>query len=175
MADFVSRRPGALDRAYRAYGSLLYSVARHILGNDDDAMDCVHDALVRIWYRSETFRPERGSLRAYLAVCVRNEAIGRKRAAARHFTIEQRALEARVEQSYELEIQDVALRERLRSALGALPSEQREALVLSYGRHLSHGQISESLGVPLGTIKSRIALALRKLQKALAAHEHREC
>ncbi|MBD5657745.1 MAG: sigma-70 family RNA polymerase sigma factor [Candidatus Eremiobacteraeota bacterium] len=171
-ADFVARRHDALDRAYRAYGRQLYSVARHVLGSDADAQDCVHDALLRIWQRPETFRPERGSLRAYLSVCVRNEAIGRKRSAARHFTIEQRLGESE-DVRYELEIEDHAERARLREALGTLPVEQRQALECAYWRHLSHGQIAETLDVPLGTIKSRLAMGLRKLQRALGAYEHR--
>lgn len=171
-ADFVARKSDALDRAYRAYGRLLYSVARHVLGSDDDAQDCVHDALLRVWQRPAAFSPERGSLRAFLTVCVRNEAIGRKRTAARHFTIEQRLVESESDLQYEFEIGDHVERARLRDALGTLPLEQRRALELAYWRHLSHGQISEALGVPLGTIKSRLAMGLRKLQHALTANEH---
>jgi RNA polymerase sigma-70 factor (ECF subfamily) len=171
-AAFVARRHDALHRAYRAYGRLLYSVARHVLGGDADAQDCVHDALLRVWQRPETFRPERGTLRAFLTVCVRNEAIGRKRSAARHFTIEQRLTQSEGSMHYEFEIEDQAELAQLRGALGTLPAEQRRALELAYWQHLSHGQISEALGVPLGTIKSRLALGLRKLQQTFAAYEH---
>jgi RNA polymerase sigma-70 factor (ECF subfamily) len=168
-ANFVARRPEALEAAYRAHASILYSVARHVLGNDSDAQDCVHDALLRVWSRPQTYRPERGSLRTFLSVCVRNEAIGRKREAARHFHIEQRAAIAEPEQPYELEIDDHVDRARLHDALAALPGEQRQALELAYFRYLSHAQIAEKLGVPLGTIKSRLAMGLRKLQTALPA------
>ncbi len=173
VAAFVARKHDALDRAYRAYGRVLYSVARHILVSDADAQDCVHDALLRIWQRPETFRPERGSLRAFLSVCVRNEAIGRKRSAARHFTIEQRLAQNEGSLQYEFDLDDHAELARLREALGTLPPEQRRALELAYWQHLSHGQISEPLGVPLGTIKSRLALGLRKLQRTFTAFEDR--
>lgn len=173
VTDFVARKHDALDRAYRAHGRLLYSVALHILGRDDEAQDCVHDALLRIWQRPDTFKPDRGSLRTFLSVCVRNEAIGRKRTAARHFTIEQRLVESEGDLQYDLEIEDFAERVRLRDALGTLPVEQRQALEFAYWRHLSHGQISQELGVPLGTIKSRLATGLRKLQRALESCEHR--
>lgn len=146
-------------------------MARHTLGRDDDAQDCVHDVLLRIWQRPQTFRPERGSLRAFLTVCVRNEAIALKRTAARHVAIEQRLFENEGDSHYEIDIEDHAQRERLREAFGTLPPEQRQALEYAYWRHLSHGQISDALGVPLGTIKSRLALGLRKLQKALEACE----
>jgi RNA polymerase sigma-70 factor (ECF subfamily) len=168
VADFLAGTSTGLEGVYRAYGRALYSGARHILENDEDAQDCVHDALLRLWQRSESFRPERGSLRSYLIVCVRNEALARKRAAARHFHIEQRA--ARDEQAqYELDVSDPIERDRLRRALGALPPEQRAALELAYFGRLTHVQVAERLGEPLGTTKSRIALALRKLGAALGA------
>src|ERR1700686_5348341 len=97
VADFLAGKSSGLESVYQAYGKPLYSAARSVLGNDDDAQDCVHDALVRIWQRAGSYRPERGSLRSYLLVSVRNEALTRKRNAARHFTIEERA--ARAEQS----------------------------------------------------------------------------
>ena len=161
----MARRPEALESAYRSYATLLYSVARHILGSDDDAMDCVHDALMRVWHRPNAFRAERGSLRAYLAVCVRNEAVTRRRDAARHHAIEQRL--AGGESSYvEPEPVDRLELEHLRRALGTLPSEQKDALELAYYRYFTHTQIAEALQLPLGTVKSRLKLALRKLQGA---------
>jgi len=168
-ADFVARRPQALEAAYRAYAPTLYSVARQVLGNDSDAQDCVHDALMRVWGRTGAFRPERGSLRTFLSVCVRNEAIGRRREAARHFHIEQRLALDEPERPYEFEVRDHVELGRLRDALTALPPEQRQALELAYFQYLSHTQISEKLGVPLGTIKSRLAMGLRKLQDAMPA------
>ncbi len=168
VADFVAGKGIGLERVYAAYGTALYSVARYVLGNDEDAQDCVHDALVRIWQRSGSYRPERGTLRAYLLVSVRNEALTRKRNAARHLTIEERA--ARGEQTaYEIVMNDPIERTRLRDALALLPAEQLAALELAYFAQLTHSQVAKRLGVPLGTTKSRIAIALRKLGTALRA------
>lgn len=165
VRDFLASKSSGLESVYAAYGRPLYSVARNVLGNDDDAQDCVHDALVRIWQRSGSYRSERGSLRSYLLVSVRNEALTRKRNAARHLDIEERAV--REEQSaYELEVNDPIERARLRRALAALPAEQRVALELAYFGHLTHVQVAERLHIPLGTTKSRIALGLRKLKAA---------
>jgi RNA polymerase sigma-70 factor (ECF subfamily) len=166
VADFLAGRGSGLESVYRAYGTPLYSAARHVLGNDEDAQDCVHDALLRVWQRSESYRRERGSLRSYLLVCVRNEALTRMRNAARHVRIEERAVRSEPP-AYELEVSDRVERERLRRALAALPPEQRAALELAYFGHLTQVQIAERLGVPLGTIKSRLSLALRKLNVAL--------
>ncbi len=166
VADFLAGKSSGLESVYAAYGRPLYSVARNVLGNDDDAQDCVHDALVRVWQRSPSYRPEHGSLRSYLLVSVRNEALTRKRNAARHLNIEQRAVRDELSE-YELEVNDPIERATLRRALAALPAEQRVALELAYFGHLTYVQVAERLGVPLGTIKSRIALALRKLNAAL--------
>ncbi len=54
-----------MEGAYRTYGTALYSTARYVLGNDDDAQDCVHDALLRVWQQSTSYRPERGALRTF--------------------------------------------------------------------------------------------------------------
>ena len=166
VADFLARKTSGLESVYRAYGTPLYSVARHVLGNDEDAQDCVHDALLRVWQRSESYRRERGPLRSYLLGAVRNEALTRKRNAARHLRIEERA--ARSDSpTYEFEVSDRVERERLRRAMAALPQEQRAALELAYFGGLTQVQVAERLGVPLGTIKSRLSLALRKLNVAM--------
>ena len=156
----------SLEEVYAAFGGALYSLARSVLGGDADAQDCVHDVLVRAWQRPGAFRPERGSLRAYLMACVRNEAIGRKRSAARHFHIEERLAKSE-RREYEIEVKDHVETDRLRRVLAALPAEQRTAVELAYFGHLSQTEIAEKLHEPLGTVKSRVALALRKLRLAL--------
>jgi RNA polymerase sigma factor (sigma-70 family) len=170
VADFIARRNEGLEAVYEAYGTALFSVARHVLGDDDDAQDCVHDVLLRLWRRPDSYRRERGSLRAYLMVCIRNEAVTRLRSAARHRKIETQ-LAASETTAYEFEIRDVVESERLRRALAVLPPDQRSALALAYAGQLSHREISARLGVPLGTIKSRISLGLRRLQTMLSRQE----
>jgi RNA polymerase sigma-70 factor (ECF subfamily) len=166
VADFLAGMRSGLERVYEAYGRYLYSVARHILGNEDDAQDCVHDGLLRLWKRALPYRPERGSLRSYLAVCIRNDAVSRRRDAERRLRIETRA--ARFDLSTcELEPRDGMDRERVRRALTALPAAQREALELVYFGHLTHVQVAARLHVPLGTVKGRLTLGLGKLRAAL--------
>jgi RNA polymerase sigma-70 factor (ECF subfamily) len=168
VADFVAGKSSGLEAVYRAYGRPLYSVARNVLANDEDAADCVHDALVRIWQRPGSYSPQRGPLRSYLLVSVRNEALTRRRNAARHAFIEEHAAQQASDQlTYELEVNDPIERERLRRALAELPKEQKNALELAYFGQLTHVQVAQRLGVPLGTTKSRIAMALRKLNTAL--------
>jgi RNA polymerase sigma-70 factor (ECF subfamily) len=167
VADFFARKNSGLEGVYRTYGTPLHSVARHFLKNDDDAQDCVHDALLHVWQREGSYRPERGALRSYLLGCVRNEAITRTRKAVRHLRMEERG--ARLDSPfYELEVNDLVEGERLRCALEALPANQRTPLELAYFGQLTQVEVAERLGVPLGTIKSRPRLALRKLNGLLA-------
>lgn len=163
---FARRERWAFDEAYRRFGSLLYSVALKVLHSAEDAEDCVHDVLVRVWKNPHTFTVERGSVRAFLVVCVRNDAISRTRSAARQDRLAQQ-VSRETPVVDELQIPDFIEEQRVREALAQLPDEQRTALVLAYFGEKTHVQIAEQLGTPLGTVKSRIALGLRKLGNAL--------
>jgi len=168
VADFIAREPRGLEAAYRRHATALYSVALGVLRDSDDAQDCVHDALLRVWQRAGSYRRERGPLRAFLMACVRNEALSRLRARERRARLEGVA-QAGTPQSYEGEFSDPLESARLRAALASLPDEQRTAVQLAYGNHLTRAQIAERLAVPLGTVKSRVTMGLRRLGTLLAA------
>ena len=163
---FAARRPEALARAYESYARLLVSVARHVLSEASAAEDCVHDALLRVWQAPDSYSTERGTLRAFLISCVRNEALSRLRSGNRRVERERRAhlLEA---PPYESEPADPVDARRVRAALARLPAEQRDSIECAYFENLTQAQIAERLGVPLGTVKSRVSLALRKLRAEL--------
>jgi RNA polymerase sigma-70 factor, ECF subfamily len=169
-AAFAAKERWAFDEAYSRYGKLLYSTAYHVLGNAEDAQDCVHDALTRVWRSPDSYVRSRGAVRSFLTVCVRNEAITRLRSKARRRRLEERVAAEPAEHD-ELRIVDVIEHDRLRGALAVLPSEQRRPLELAYFEYKTHVEIARELDEPLGTIKSRIALALRKLGTALGAQE----
>jgi RNA polymerase sigma-70 factor (ECF subfamily) len=160
-AAFAAHVDGALEEAYRRHAPALQAAARHVLGTAGDARDCVHDALIRVWSKEGAYRPERGALRSFLIVCVRNEAISRKRSAVRHVASEQRAAAA---PTFGI---DVAERLAVRTALSTLPPEQRDVIELAYWGDCTQAEIASRLGIPLGTIKSRAALGLRKLARTL--------
>jgi RNA polymerase sigma factor (sigma-70 family) len=165
-AAFAAHADGALEEAYRRYASALQAAARHVLGTAGEARDCVHDALIRVWSKEGVYRPERGTLRAFLVVCVRNEAISRKRSDVRHVATEQRAAVATPAFGV-----DVAERVAVRDALAVLPREQRDVIELAYWGDYTQAEIASRLGIPLGTIKSRAALGLRKLARTLSQRD----
>lgn len=126
------------------------------------------EALARVWRSAGSYTRSRGTVRSFLTVCVRNEAITRLRSKARRLRLAERiALEP--EEHDELHIPDVVETDRLRSALDRLPPEQRRPLEMAYYEQKSHTEIARELDAPLGTIKSRIAMGLRKLGSALGA------
>jgi RNA polymerase sigma-70 factor (ECF subfamily) len=80
---FAAHERWAFEEAYRRYASLLYSTAYNVLENAEDAQDCVHDALARVWRSANSYSRARGAVRSFLVVCVRNEAISRRRSQTR--------------------------------------------------------------------------------------------
>jgi RNA polymerase sigma factor (sigma-70 family) len=172
-AGFAAQRQDGLAGAYRRYGRLLYTVARNALGSGAAAEDCVHDALLRVWQTPGAYRPERGDLRAFLVACVRNEAMTMLRSASRRSAREERADRLQPVRSTTFEVADHVEIQRLRDALGRLPDDQRAALDLAYFGNNTHVQVAEALGLPLGTVKGRIASAMRRLATELSFAEEK--
>jgi RNA polymerase sigma-70 factor (ECF subfamily) len=142
---FAAHERWAFARAYQEYASLLYSVAYNVLRNGEEAQDCVADAIARLWRSSSAYSSKRGSVRSFLVVCVRNEAISRRRRQNR--------------------------RVRLEEPFAKVPDDQRAALQLAFYDGKTHTEIAAELNVPLGTIKSRISLGLRKIAATLGSDE----
>jgi RNA polymerase sigma factor (sigma-70 family) len=166
VADFLARRPEGLARAYDAYAAELCSVARSVLGERERAQDCVHDALLRVWRRPGSYDPARGSLRAFLCGCVRNEALGELRRASRQAERERRASRGEALQE-ELPLIDHVEAARVRDAIARLPEAQRDAIVRAYYGNRSQSEIAAETQTPLGTVKSRVSTAMLKLASEL--------
>jgi len=163
---FAAKQRWAFDEAYKRYGKLLYSAAFRVLENAQDAQDCVHDVLVRIWRSEDSYARSRGTLGGFLAVCARNEAITRMRSRARRRNAEKR-LTALAQEQDELHIPDFIEARRVRAALRSLPPEQARPLEMAFFEQKTHLEVAAELRQPLGTVKSRIAAGLRKLGAAL--------
>ncbi len=157
----MARQAWAYEAAYRMYRNLLFGAALTVLRDRADAEDCVHDVLVRLWQRGHAYSTQRGSLRAFLIVCARNEALSRVRRDANRKRILE-SLEPLTDQEQLLDA--VALSQGVRALTGV----QREAIQLAYYEGLTHAEIANRLGTPLGTVKSRLSEALRSLRGALS-------
>lgn len=159
----------AYEAVYRIHGDALLAAARSVLHDASDAQDCVHDVMVRLWKRRNVFTPERGSLRAFLAVCARNEALTRARNAGTRDRILTRSLVPPAPSPDHGA--DVAERVSVGRALDALTDKQRETIEMAYYQCLTHPEIAERTGEPVGTVKSRLSGALRRLREHFTAEE----
>jgi RNA polymerase sigma-70 factor (ECF subfamily) len=156
----------AFERAYRTHADRLRAVAFHVLHDRDAAQDAVHTALTRVW-SAGAYRPERGELLPFLIACVRREAIDVARGASRRRARELRAVPDATAPD-ELEAIDPVEARRLQQALEMLPPAQREIIQRAYYAQRTLAEIAGESGVPLGTVKSRLSAALRRLHDALS-------
>jgi len=163
---FAARESGAFEAAYDAYRRHLYGAAYAVLRDAGDAQDCVHDVLVKLWKHGHAYTPARGSLEAFLVVCVRNEALSRRRRDTNRGRIARERL-APVPSSPPPD-DPAVLRMDMARLLEHLSEAQRKAVRLAYYDGLTHEQIAHRLGEPVGTVKSRLSNALRALRALLA-------
>jgi RNA polymerase sigma-70 factor (ECF subfamily) len=164
---FAAREEWALAETYRRYAPLLYSVALRVLGETSAAEDCVHDTILRLWERAHSYRVERGALRAFLVVAVRNDALSRLRTSQRRLRLLPRLFNPETADDPMAYVEDRELREQVE----ALPPEQRDIVRLAYFNGFTHVEAARELNVPLGTVKSRLNSALRRLASSLGGSQ----
>ncbi len=163
----------ALAALYDRHGPRAFSLALRILGDPETAEEVVLDVFWSIWQHAGTFMPERSRFTTWLYAMVRNRAIDalrrRRVRPPRAYEIEPESAEAAAaDPTVEALAEAEELSRAIREAMAALPEAQRQVLELAYFRGWSHREIAEYLGEPLGTVKSRLHLALRKLHDWLA-------
>ncbi len=168
-AAFVARQAWAFEAAYQAYRRRLYGTAFTVLRDAGGAEDCVHDVLVRLWTHGHAYCTSRGSLEAFLVVCVRNDALSRLRRARNRERIVREHLS--VVESTTASDDPAVRRIDVARAMSRLNENQQRAIRLAYFDGLTHEQIAQRLGEPVGTIKSRLSNSLRLLRTLLSQGE----
>jgi RNA polymerase sigma-70 factor, ECF subfamily len=160
--------PGALNRerdvreAYAAHAGELYGFAVRSLGDSGLAEEAVQETFLRAWRAGDRFDPQIGSLRTWLFAILRNVVIDLGRARASR----PRLAEGGDEQSVE-PIDEALLAWQLEEAMRRIGEQHRRVLVETYYRGRPYGEVAEELGVPEGTVKSRVYYGLRALRVAL--------
>lgn len=170
MVMVAGGRPEALEAIYDRYAGLSYSLALRILGDRGAAEEVVQDTFVTLWRKAETYKSESGKVHSWLLRIVRNRAIDelrRQRSPVRQDQAYQPASEMLYDPSEVDAIRSTELRSVIGDALEELPTNQRAVVEMAYMEGLSQREISEHTGVPLGTVKTRTRLALRKLRQTL--------
>lgn len=163
--------PAAFDVLYRRHGAAAFALARRMLGSQARAEDAVQEAFISLWRTARRYDSARGSVRSWLLGIVRNRSIDALRGLDVHQRrrIEMENFEDRVATLDETE-GDFVSREQARSvqsALATLPRDQRRVLELAYFGGWTQTEIAEHLELPLGTVKSRARLGLKKLRCGL--------
>jgi RNA polymerase sigma-70 factor, ECF subfamily len=167
----------ALGELYDRYNHLVFSVACAILGDRAVAEEVTLDVFVRVWRSAGTYRAELGRVDTWLVAITRHHAIDTLRWQNSRADMHSVQLnEAFVPDGSEMrgpeeDAQTSIQREVVQRAVAQLPHDQRESLILAYFRGYTHQEIAEFLNQPLGTVKTRIRLAMQKLRQILEADQ----
>lgn len=166
----VAGEPEALKELYDRYAPRLLGLALRILGSRDDAEEALQEAFLYAWRRAARYRRSRAAVSTWLSLIVRSRAIDKLRSRgaqqAREVDEPQDDIAAVSPRGYS----DILSKERHRSvrrALGELPSAQRRVVELAYFGGLTQSEIASREQIPIGTVKTRTLLAMKKLRLAL--------
>src|ERR1700692_846482 len=158
----------AMASLYDRYGRLVYSVALRVLRDGAAAEDVLQEIFLQLWrnpgaFRATGFRETGGSLGGWLTVVARNRSIDALRRRRPQEPVEEVALATPCNLAEESERN--LMMERARGLVGLLPQTQRKTLEMAFFDGLTHAEIAEMTGEPLGTVKTRIRSALLALRK----------
>jgi len=165
----------ALSALYDRYGRLVFGLALHSVGDRATAEEITQDVFLRVWQRAGQYRSDRGKVSTWLTGITRHRAIDQLRREgarpAQPHAWAEASPEAEASQGTtdgpEHEVALAMEREQVHKALATLPEDQKHVLALAYFQGLSQSQIAAALDLPLGTVKTRIRLAMIKLRQAL--------
>jgi RNA polymerase sigma-70 factor (ECF subfamily) len=156
----------AMAAVYDRYSRIVYCIALRVLREPGLAEDVMQEVLLQVWKRPQSFVSQRGNLGAWLSVVTRNRSIDvlRKRSPLEPLDEmplpDPRDMVLASEQNW--------LMDKVRVAIDSLPEEQQDPLELAYFHGLSHTEIAEKTGSPLGTVKTRIRAGLMTIRKAMS-------
>ncbi|GAB4539872.1 MAG: sigma-70 family RNA polymerase sigma factor [Anaerolineae bacterium] len=162
-----------MSELYDRHSRLVFSLAMNMVGDQGTAEEITLDVFTRLWDKASTYRPEQARVTTWLASITRYRSIDilrRRGSRPEQHSVSWAELPPDAmpdtngpEEAAELSMQ----RQRVRAAVAELPPEQRQVLTLAYFKGYTHREIAETLGQPLGTVKTRIRLAIHKLRDAL--------
>jgi RNA polymerase sigma-70 factor, ECF subfamily len=154
----------AMAEVFDRYGRIVYSVAFRVLKDTGHAEDVMQEIFFQVWRNPNSFVQGRGSLGAWLVVVARNRSIDFLRRRKPTDSVDDVVLAVNCDLASEAEHN--ALMEKVHKVMKDLPAEQQRSMELAFFDGLSHSEIAEKTGDPLGTVKTRIRLALISLRKA---------
>ena len=163
---------GAFAQLYDRFSPGLYSLVLKMTSNEAEAEDVLQDAFSHIWRRAATYDRERSAAFTWAVMITRNKCIDRMRMRQRAARIAEKAAnEVGSDQVDDAAAEEAVLRDqrlRVRTVLAQVAPEQKVAIELAFFNDLTHEQIAERLGAPLGTVKARIRRGLQRLRELLS-------
>ncbi|GAA4019120.1 sigma-70 family RNA polymerase sigma factor [Deinococcus rubellus] len=172
IARFAMRDEAALGELFDRYSAAAHGLALYILKENAAAQEIVHDSFLKVWNKPQLFDPQRAAFSTFILTVVRHAAISRLRGVRFHLPLEDEEglplplADEKVDLLGLSEQRQVA--ERVQAALLALKLPQRETVERAYYRGETREAIAEAMGVPVGTVKSRLKYALEKLRGVLS-------
>jgi RNA polymerase sigma-70 factor (ECF subfamily) len=175
MVEQIQDTVTSIDSLYAQFGRPAFALAYRVLGDPEAAEDVVQDAFLTAWRHAATCERLGGSVRPWLMAVVRNRAIDVMRAGRSRPVVNAALDEAYFIPAEGSDPAGQAVRRievlSVRIAVAALPPVQRETVELAFFAGLSYVEVAERMGAPLGTVKSRIRLATRRLRELLSADD----
>lgn len=164
VARVASGDAVALRELYDRYGRVIYSLAYRLTHDATLSEECVQDVFVALWRRAADFDPNRAKLTTWLFVVARNRAIelGRQKTRRPELRDDLEPAGSEPDPADLIAVADES--QRVAEAIAELPEDQLAVLRLSYFDGLSHSEIAQVIGIPLGTVKGRMRLALERLR-----------
>lgn len=170
LRRIADRRQEALAALYDRFSPLLLAVTRRILGNGSDAEEVVQEVFLQVWAQAGRYDARRSSVPTWLVLIARSRAIDLLRSRG----VRERAVTAATSEMPGDEspkgpesVWYEERRARLAGALDGLPAEQRQVVQQAFFLGMSQREIAEANRIPLGTVKTRTLLAMRKLRESL--------
>jgi RNA polymerase sigma-70 factor (ECF subfamily) len=163
----------ALSELYDRYSRLIYSVALNTLSDSGRAEEVTLDVFERVWEKARTYSAEQGRVVTWLTSIARHRSIDLYRQYKSHHEDlqvtwqEAEMVDLPADQNVEWEVDLGERTQRIRRAVALLPKEQKQAVGMAFFQGLSHPEIADALGEPLGTVKTRIRLGMQKLRTIL--------
>jgi len=157
----------AMTEIFDRYAGLVYSVALRVLKDSGHAEDVMQEIFLQLWRNPDSYSPSRGSLATWLLVIARNRAIDHLRQRRPAESVDEVIVASAT--NIENEAERSIIMQRVQSIIGDLSKEQQQSLQMAFFEGLTHSEIAEKTGQPLGTVKTRIRSALTNLRKRLEA------
>ena len=163
----------ALAEIYRRHAGAVFALSRRLLSDRSLAEEIVQEVFLRLWNDPDRFDPDRGSLRSYLLAQCHGRSVDLIRSESSRRRREEKELTLAAESGYDLEheVWDMAVADRVKTALRTLPEGEREAILLAYFGGHTYREVADLLDMPEGTVKSRIRAGLKRMRGELAGAE----